>query len=68
MNLEHCCRDIKTWMAENKLKLNDDKAEVLLLWTSISLKGSTATMTDHVHVVKSQISLCQPLPGMVTGH
>ena len=24
-NREHCCRDIKTWMLENRLKLNEDK-------------------------------------------
>ena len=29
-NLQHCCRDIKTWMLENRLKHNDEKTEVLL--------------------------------------
>ena len=29
-NPEHCCREIKTWMLENGLKLNDDRTEVLL--------------------------------------
>jgi len=28
--LEVCINDVKTWMLENKLKLNDEKTEVLL--------------------------------------
>ena len=28
--LELCINDVKTWMLENKLKLNDEKTEVLL--------------------------------------
>ena len=30
-NLETCLSDIQTWMLENKLKLNNDKTETLLL-------------------------------------
>ena len=30
-NLEHCCNKIKKWMTINKLKLNDDKTEAILL-------------------------------------
>ena len=29
--LEHCIAEIRTWMAENKLKLNDDKTEFILI-------------------------------------
>ena len=28
--LELCINDVKTWMLENKLKLNDEKTEILL--------------------------------------
>ena len=29
-NVESCCRQIKIWMTKNKLKLNEQKSEVLL--------------------------------------
>ena len=29
-NVEHCCWAVKKWMKSNKLKLNDQKTEVLL--------------------------------------
>ena len=29
--IEHCLLDVKDWMLTNKLKLNDDKTEVLLI-------------------------------------
>ena len=30
-NLESCCDEIKKWMLQNRLKLNDEKTEVILL-------------------------------------
>ena len=39
--LNACTDDIKTWMTENQLKLNDDKTEALLFPFSYSLKPST---------------------------
>lgn len=30
-SVEECLKDVKTWMTVNKLKLNDDKTEVMLL-------------------------------------
>ena len=33
-NLELCIRDIKSWMVQNKLKLNDDKTEALFIHSS----------------------------------
>ena len=33
-SLETCLSDIKTWILENKLKLNNDKTEALLLRSS----------------------------------
>ena len=29
-NIEACCRDVKSWMVSNMLKLNDDKTEPIL--------------------------------------
>ena len=44
--LEKCCHDIRTWKRRNFLKLNDDKAEVLLIGSrqqlsKIALPGVT---------------------------
>jgi hypothetical protein len=30
-NMQHCISDVRTWMADHKLKLNDDKTEALLI-------------------------------------
>ena len=30
LSVESCCRQVKIWMAKNKLKLNEPKTEVLL--------------------------------------
>ena len=40
--------DIKTWMTENQLKLNDDKTEALLFPFSSSLKPSTVPLPDSI--------------------
>ena len=39
-----CTDDIKTWMTENLLKLNDDKTEALLFSFLSSLKPSTVSL------------------------
>ena len=52
--MEHCCRDIKTWMLENRLKLNGDKTEVLLCGSSFL---QTVTLIEHIQICESQISL-----------
>ena len=31
MKLQHCVSPIKSWMTSNKLKLNDDKTEVMFI-------------------------------------
>ena len=46
--LKACTDDIKTWMAENHLKLNDDKTEALLFPFSSSLKPSTVSLPDSI--------------------
>ena len=40
--------DIKTWMTENHLKLNDDETEALLFPFSSSLKPSTVPLPDSI--------------------
>ena len=44
--LNACTDDIKTWMTQNQLKLNDDKTEALLFPFSSSLKSSTVSLPD----------------------
>ena len=46
--LNACTDDIKTWMTENQLKLNDDKTEALLFPFSSSLKPSTVSLPDSI--------------------
>lgn len=36
--MEACIRDIRRWMVENKLKLNDDKSEFMLIGTKVQLR------------------------------
>ena len=42
--LNACTDDIKTWMTENRLKLNDDKTDALLFPFSYSLKPSAVPL------------------------
>ena len=44
--LNACTDDIKTWMMENHLKLNDNKTEALPFPFSSSLKPSTVSLPD----------------------
>ena len=46
--LNACTGDIKTWMLENQLKLNDDKTEALHFPFSSSLKPSTVSLPDSI--------------------
>ncbi len=46
--LNACTDDIKTWMTENQLKLNDDKTEALLFSFLSSLKPSTVSLPDSI--------------------
>ena len=46
--LNACAGDIKTWMTENQLKLNDDKTEALLFSFLSSLKPSTVSIPDTI--------------------
>ena len=45
--LKACTDDIKTWMTENQLRLNDDKTETLLFPFSSSLKP-TVPLPDSI--------------------
>ena len=51
-----CIADIKSWMIENKLRLNDEKTEFLLVGTPQQLKKVNITSVD---IGDSTISLSQ---------
>ena len=46
--LNVCTDDIKIWMTENQLRLNNDKTEALLFPISSSLKPSTVSLPDSI--------------------
>ena len=46
--LNACTDDIKTWMTENQLKLNNDKTEALLFPFLSSLKSSIVSLPDPI--------------------
>ena len=50
--LNACTDDIKTWMTQNQLKLNDDKTEALLFPFSSSWKASTVFL-PHLTNIRS---------------
>ena len=53
--LKACTDNIKTWMTENQLKLNDDKTEALLFPFSSSLKPSTGPLPDSITLCSHNI-------------
>ena len=54
-NMEDCCREIKTWMSSNKLKLNDEKTEAIFLCGSKAQREKVSG--DAVCVGDSKFSL-----------
>lgn len=60
IRLEHCCRDIKTWMMDDKVKLNDDKTKILLCGPpTLTSKGSTDRSHPGMQVKNQSVNLCQ---------
>ena len=55
--LNACTDDIKTWMTENQLKLNDVKTEALLFPFSSSLRPSTTSLPNSVTLGSHNIPL-----------
>ena len=53
-NLENCCSKIKEWMLFNRLKLNDDKTEVILLGPE---ERRNSINLDSIKVGDSDISI-----------
>ena len=60
-NLEHCCRDTRTWMKENRLKLYDDKNEVFLCRPSSLQKAALIEHYPGRRVINRLVSLSHAL-------
>ncbi|KAL8596982.1 hypothetical protein ACOMHN_054713 [Nucella lapillus] len=41
--MENCCAEVKSWMSTNRLKLNDEKTEVLVCCSKCSLEKTTVS-------------------------
>ena len=55
--LDACTDDIKRWMTENQLKLNDEKSEPLLFPFSSSLRPSTISLPDSINIGSHHIPI-----------
>ena len=49
--IEACISDVKVWVVQNKLQLNDDKTEILLIGSAPEID-----LPSSVHVGRSDIS------------
>ena len=63
--LEQCIVDIRAWMRRYKLKLNDDKSEVLLLSTSYQHKHSLSHGIDTIGDTKITSASCAKNLGVI---
>ena len=46
LKIDQCCKEVKTWMTSNYLKLNDDKTEVIIVGTKAQLRKSNINAID----------------------
>ena len=53
MNVQSCIEAVKAWMAPNKLKMNDDKTEMMPVATSQKLRSLDA---DHVCIGSDRVN------------
>ena len=52
---QNCILDIKTWMTANKLKLNDDKTELIVIETRAQLDKISISELSIGHVKVSAV-------------
>ena len=52
--IDKCVKEIKNWMTDNKLQLNEDKTEVIMF--------GTKAMLSHLKEVKVKIGDCEITP------
>ena len=61
--LENCIKDVRQWMLENKLKINDEKTE-LIIFTPPSLKDRIPTDNMHITVNGNRIDQCDKVKNL----
>ena len=57
--VEKCVLDIKTWMLSNKLQMNEDKTEVLLVTPKRIVKSEP--FPEFMNTNSTSVKFCQPL-------
>ena len=62
--MESCLRDIKQWMTVNKLKLNEDKTEVINI-TSLYYKDRNLVQSINVGITNVPITTCARNIGVI---
>ena len=67
MDIETCIKDIRSWMISNKLNINDDKTELLVISSSRSSVNKDITLTIGNAVI-SPSSSCRNLGVMFDEH
>ena len=50
---EACISDMKVWVVQNKLQLNDDKTEILLIGSSLGIDLPSSGRVDHSDICSS---------------
>jgi hypothetical protein len=67
-SVSRCISDVRSWMTENKLKLNEGKTEAMLITSPRS--SSSALMPDHFMIENASISFSQSVKnlGVVLEH
>ena len=60
--MQDCISDVKSWMTYNKLKLNDDKTEAMII--SAPRLSSSATLPDSLTVGNTQVPFSQSVKNL----
>ena len=63
--MESCIDDIRNWILNDKLKLNDDKTEFLMIGTSQQLAKSNYFQSPCWHLSNYSYVICEELELMV---
>ena len=53
LKIDQCCKEVKTWMTSNCLKLNDNKTEAIIVGTKAQLRKSKINTIEVCRGVKN---------------
>lgn len=60
LSIGHCIEDVKIWMNVNKLKLNEDKTEVLLCNTNKDVESTE----KHIHIESEKVPITEKVKNL----